>query len=293
MAPLVIAPAMIALSSGRNPLRLVFLALATAALGLTAGCAGSKARKDVAYVARDVDTLYAAAKDRLDRGDAKQAAALFDEVERQHPYSAWAAKAQLMSAYASFKDQKFDQSIDTLDSFIVLHPYHVAVSYAYYLRALCYYGDIVSATKDQKSTHLALQAFADVVQRFPETSYARDCLLKQDFIRDHLAAAEMNIGRFYLKQKEYLAAINRFREVVVVYPRVTHVPEALHRLVECYLALGLPGEAQKSAAVLRHNFPENSWYTNSYWLLKGVDLRPEWVKDAEGSWLDNMVKGVF
>ena len=267
MAPLVIAPRMIASSSGRSPLRIVFLAVATAALGLTAGCAGSKAKKDVAYVARDVDTLYAAAKDRLDRGDAKQAAALFDEVERQHPYSPWARRAQLMSAFSYYAARDYPKSVQSAQRFLSIHPGNKDAPYAYYLVALCYYEQISDVTRDQKITQQALTALTEVTRRYPTTTYATDARLKLDLVNDHLAGKEMEIGRFYQRSGKWLAGTLRFRSVVEKYQQTSHTPEALYRLVESYLVLGLPEQAQKSAAVLGSNYPGNEWYERAYKLM--------------------------
>ncbi len=258
---------MIAHASGRSPLRLVCLAAATVLLGLTAGCAGSKAKKDVAYVARDVDTLYAAAKDRLDRGDAKQAAALFDEVERQHPYSPWARRAQLMSAFSYYAARDYPKSVQSAQRFLSIHPGNKDAPYAYYLVALCYYEQISDVTRDQKITLQALTALTEVTRRYPTTTYATDARLKLDLVNDHLAGKEMEIGRFYQRSGKWLAGTLRFRTVVEKYQQTSHTPEALYRLVESYLVLGLPEQAQKAAAVLGTNYPGNEWYERAYKLM--------------------------
>lgn len=242
------------------------------------GCAE---KEEKPYVERSVGCLYDEGYVALERRDFEAAVTSFDEVERQHPYSSWAAKAQLLSAYASYKDQKFDQAITTLDAFLSLHPTHPQGDYAYYLRALCYYQDIGAVERDQKNTFLALDALNEIIRRFPRTSYALDARLKRDFVLDHLAAKEMDVGRFYQRTFQYVAAINRFRQVVREHPQSTHTPEALHRLVECNVALGLRDEAEKVAAVLCHNFGSSPWYADSYLLLKGVDLRPTSSKQAE------------
>ena len=246
-------------------------------LGLS-GCAGDGEEKP--YVERSVGDLYDEGYRAFDQRNFEAAALAFDEIERQHPYSAWAAKAQLLSAYASYKDQKFDQAITTLDSFLSLHPTHLQSDYAHYLRALCYYKDIGAIERDQKNTFLALEALNELIRRFPRTAYALDTRLKRDFVLDQLAAKEMDVGRFYQRRFQHLAAINRYRQVVREHPLTTHVPEALHRLVECHVALGLQGEAEKVAAILGHNFSDNPWYAESYRLLKGGDLKPESVKSA-------------
>lgn len=255
-------------AQGRTPLRLAVLAAATVALGLTAGCAGGgKAKKDVAYVARDVDTLYMAAKDRLDRGESKQAAALFDEVERQHPYSPWARRAQLMSAFSYYVARDYPKSVQSAQRFLSIHPGNKDAPYAYYLVALCYYEQISDVTRDQKITQQALTALTEVMRRYPNTSYASDARLKIDLVNDHLAGKEMEIGRFYQRSGKWLAGTLRFRTVVEKYQQTSHTPEALYRLVESYLALGVPEEAQKAAAVLGNNYPGSEWYERAFKLM--------------------------
>jgi len=252
----------------RRPLRFAVLAAATVAMGVTAGCAGGgNKKKDVAYVARDVDTLYAAAKDRLDRGDSKQAAALFDEVERQHPYSPWARRAQLMSAFSYYVARDYSKSVQSAQRFLSIHPGNKDAPYAYYLVALCYYEQISDVTRDQKITQQALTAMNELVRRYPNTDYAADARLKIDLINDHLAGKEMEIGRMYQRSGKWLAGTLRFRIVVEKYQSTSHTPEALYRLVESYLSLGLPQEAQKAAAVLGTNYPGSKWYERSFDLM--------------------------
>ncbi len=252
---------------GRHPLRLPVLALATLPM-LLAGCGGSgKPKKDVAYVARDVDTLYITAKQRLDYGDAKQAAALFDEVERQHPYSPWARRAQLMSAFSYYLARDYAKSVQAAQRFLSVHPGNKDAPYAYYLVALCYYEQISDVRRDQKDTKQALDALNEVIRRYPATTYATDAKLKLDLVNDHLAGKEMEVGRFYEHSGKWLAGTVRFRIVIDKYQATSHVPEALFRLVESYLALGLPEEAQKSASVLGTNYPGSEWYQRAYKLM--------------------------
>lgn len=252
----------------RSPLKLALLATATAAMALTAGCAGRGGRaRDTAFVARDVDTLYSAAKDRLDRGETKIAAALFDEVERQHPYSPWARRAQLMSAFSYYVAKDFTKSIESAQRFLSVHPGNKDAPYAYYLIALCYYEQISDVTRDQKITGQALTALTEVTRRYPNTRYAVDAKLKIDLVNDHLAGKEMDIGRYYERSGRWLAAQMRFRNVVEKYQTTSHTPEALYRLVETNLTLGLPDEAQKYAAVLGANYPGNEWYQKAYGLM--------------------------
>ncbi|WP_081988091.1 outer membrane protein assembly factor BamD [Sphingomonas sp. 37zxx] len=240
------------------------VALTAAALA-TAGCAGgNKAKVDTAYVARDVGTLYTAAKTRLDRGQYKQAAALFDEVERQHPYSVWARRAQLMGAFAYYLNQDYTESIQSSQRFLQVHPGNRDAPYAYYLIALSYYEQVTDVTRDQKITQQALDSLGELSRRYPNTRYAADARLKIDLVRDHLAGKEMEIGRFYGRRGQWLAASMRYRSVIDQYQMTTHTPEALMRLTESYLNLGLREEARKAAAVLGANYPGTEWYERAY-----------------------------
>ncbi|QQS13709.1 MAG: outer membrane protein assembly factor BamD [Rhodospirillales bacterium] len=261
-----------------------------AALALSACGIFGKEDENTTYVEQPVDRLYNTALDALGEGDYKAAAKAFEEVDRQHPYSVWATKAQILAAFSYYQGNKYDDAILALDRFIQLHPGHRDVTYAYYLKSLCYYEQIADVGRDQRITELALNALADVVKRYPDTPYARDARLKVDLAIDHLGGKEMDVGRFYQRQRQYVAAINRYRRVLEKYQTTTHTPEALLRLVECYLALGVRQEAQMAAAVLGHNFPGSDWYADAYLLLEGVDLRPE---RSEGSWLNRMWKSVF
>jgi outer membrane protein assembly factor BamD len=242
------------------------------------------------YVERPVDEIYNQAMDQLMAGNYQIAAQSFDEVERQHPYSVWATKAQVMAAYAHYQDNAYDQAILAAKRFIDLHPGNPDVAYAHYLVALSYYEQISDVGRDQKITELALESLEIIVRRFPNTEYARDAKLKVDLARDHLAGKEMEVGRFYLKRGEHIAAINRFRTVVENFQTTTHVPEALHRLTEAYLALGVVEEAQTAAAVLGYNYPGSEWYVDSYALLTGIDVRPE---KSDRSWIARAWNAVF
>lgn len=242
------------------------------------------------YVERPVEELYNEGLDALHADDNNDAALFFDEVERQHPYSTWATRAQLMAAYAHYQEARYDDALNAIERFLSLHPGHSSAPYAYYLRALCYYEQIADVTRDQKNTELALDALGEVVRRYPDSPYARDARLKIDLTFDHLAGKDMEIGRFYLQRSEYQAAINRFRRVVERYQTTTHVPEALHRLTEAYLALGVVEEAQAAAAVLGHNYPGSEWYADSYLLLTGVDVRPQ---ESKGSWISRAFGSIF
>jgi outer membrane protein assembly factor BamD len=232
-----------------------------------AGCARNRTKGDVAYVARDVNTLYALAKQRLDQGEYEESAKLFDEVERQHPYSVWARRAQLMSAFSYYLANKYPEAVSSAQRFITIHPGNKDAPYAHYLIAMSYYQQIEDVTRDQRITQQAADAFGELVRRYPETRYAADARLKMDLITDHLAGKEMEVGRFYERSGSWLAANARFRTVVEKYQTSTHTPEALHRLVETYLALGIPQEAHKAAAVLGKNYPSSKWYDRSYKLI--------------------------
>jgi outer membrane protein assembly factor BamD len=247
--------------------RALTLALIAAALPL-AGCARSRAKGDLPYVARDVGTLYTTAREKLDQHQYKLAAALFDEVERQHPYSVWARRAQLMGAYSYYLDRDYTKSIESAQRFLSIHPGNRDAPYAYYLVSLGYYEQINDVTRDQKITRQAQQALGELVRRYPNTRYAADARLKLDLVVDHLAGKEMEVGRFYETRGQWLAAALRFRTVVDDYQATTHVGEALMRLVECYLALGTPDEAQRAAAVLGANYPGSRWYERSYTLMQ-------------------------
>ncbi len=237
------------------------------------------------YVARDVEVIYNLAQDNLNRGRYKLAAAAFDEVERQHPYSVWARRAQLMSAFSHYQANNFDDAILSAQRFLQLHPGNRSAPYAYYLIAISEYEQITDVRRDQSKTAEAEAALNEVIRRYPTSEYARDAALKLSLTRNHLAGKDMEIGRFYMSRQEYLAAVGRFRNVVEKYQTTEHTPEALHRLVEVYLALGIKDEAQMAAAVLGHNYGGTKWYRYSYALLTDQELIPE-VK--EGSWLGKL-----
>ncbi|MFN3075683.1 MAG: outer membrane protein assembly factor BamD [Alphaproteobacteria bacterium] len=255
-------------------------------LALVLLVATSCADKEEVYVERPVEDLYNEAMNLLQREEYKAAAKAFDEVERQHPYSVWATKAQLMSAYTYYQSSRYDEAVVALGRFIQLHPGHRDVAYAYYLKGLCYYEQITDVSRDQKVTEEAAEALREVTTRFPNSQYARDARLKLDLTLDHLAGKEMEIGRFYLKRGQFLSAINRFTVIITQYQTTTHVPEALHRLVETYLALGLKEEAGKAAAVLGYNFPGSEWYEDTYRNMVVTTLPTEAETEAgkRGSW---------
>ena len=233
------------------------------------GCARNKGKVgDTEYVARDVNTLYSLAKKRLDQGNYVLAANLFDEVERQHPYSVWARRAQLMSSFSYYMAQSYPEAVSSSRRFLTIHPGNKDAAYANYLIAMSYYQQIEDVNRDQKITQQAADTFGELMRRYPGSRYAADARLKLDLINDHLAGKEMEVGRFYQRQGNWLAATLRFRTVAEKFQTTSHTPEALERLVECYLALGIPEEARKSAAVLGANYPGNEWYKRSYNLIQ-------------------------
>ena len=239
-----------------------------------AGCAGKPKRPKLAYEERPVELLYATGADRLDRGLWNQAVDYFQEVERQHPYSEWSRRAILMTAYAHYQANNYAEAIGDADRFISLYPGNPAATYAHYLKAICYFEQIVDVGRDQAATGQALDNLREVVQRYPKTEYAADARLKIDMVNDQLAGKEMTIGRWYLRQGDTIAALGRFRTVIDRYQTTSHAPEALYRLVEAYLTLGLADEAKRNGAVLGFNYPGDPWYADAYGLLTDKGLRP-------------------
>ncbi len=256
-------------------LRIVRFGAALALAAPLAACAGDDGPAPRAEMPETPpEQIYAVALTQLDKGNWPQCAAAFDEVERQHPYSVWARRAILMSAYCHYQGNKYNDAILAADRFITLHPGNKDAPYAYYLKAVSLYEQIVDVGRDQRRTEQAMAALGELVRRFPQTDYARDARLKLDLTKDHLAGKEMAIGRWYLRRGEQLAAITRFRTVVEKYQTTSHAPEALHRLVEAYLALGVIKEAQTAAAVLGHNYPGSEWYEDSFTLMQEYGKEP-------------------
>lgn len=242
--------------------------------------------KEPVYIERPVDQIYGDAWKQINNGNYVLAAKQFDEVERQHPYSIWARRAMLMSAYCYYHANHYDDAISTADQYIALHPGSKEVAYAFYLKAISLYEQIVDVGRDQTSTEGALTALQDVVQRFPDSEYARDATLKIDLTMDHLAGKEMAVGRYYLNKGDYVGAINRFRTVVEQYQRTSQIAEALERLTEAYYALGVYNEAKTAAAVLGANYPGSPWYKDAYELLQGRHMKPE---IDQGSWISRIL----
>ncbi len=254
---------------------------------LLGACASDK---DINPSESTAEEIFAEANKALDEGNNSKAAELFSEVERQFPYSQLATNAQLKAAFSLYENEKYDEAILGLDRFIELHPGNVDVDYAYYLRALSYYEQIADVSRDQSLTKNALDALNTLINRFPASKFTRDATLKRDLTLDHLAGKEMEIGRYYLQKNQINAAVNRFLIVVRNFQTTTHVPEALHRLVESYMTLGLRDEAYKIAAVLGYNYPGSEWYEASYKLLD-----PEARKKllSEEGWLDRTIDSLL
>ena len=266
---------------GRWPVVLVALC---AALSVTA-CAGKQKKPSMAYEERPVELLYAVGSERLDSKMWNEAINLFREVERQHPYSEWSRRSILMTAYAHYQGNQYEEAIGDVDRFVSLYPGNPSAAYAYYLKSVCYFEQIVDVGRDQASTEQALAALREVVQRYPRSEYAADARLKIDMVNDQLAGKEMSVGRWYLRNGETLASIGRFRMVIDRYQTTSHTPEALYRLVEAYLTVGLIDEAKRNAAVLGHNFPGDVWYSDAYKLMEGKGVRPALTPEARSKGL--------
>jgi len=256
------------------------------ALLVLSACGTSK-KERLAYVERPAELIYNQAVDKMDNSDWDEAKLLFQEVERQHPFSKWARRSMLMSAYASYRTADYDESVAMAQRFIGLHPGSDSAPYAYYLIAINYYDQIYDVGRDQATTVSAESALQQVVRRYPDSDYARDARLKLELTHDHLAGKEMSIGRYYLKQNQHLAAIGRFKNVVSDYETTSQTEEALHRLVESYVSIGVIQEAKLVGSVLGYNYPNSEWYKDSYELLEnyGVNLDDEISKPrSKGYW---------
>lgn len=272
----------------RSKFNTSLILLTASALALTA-CQSNRRSQEIAYVERPVEMLYNLAATELDKRDYEEAKQLFNEVERQHPYSEWARKSMVMSAFASYQSNRFDEAIETAQRYLGLHPGGSEADYAYYLIAISYFDQIVDVGRDQRTTELAKAALTDVTLRFGDSEYARDAEIKMDMVNDQLAGKEMEIGRWYLRRNQTLAGINRFRTVVQEYDTTSHSPEALHRLVEGYLTLGLKNEALVAGSTLGYNYPDSDWYKMSYRLLtdEGIDIE-SFSDEERRSWLQRV-----
>lgn len=256
--------AMIKISPGLPRVALLSLALAVA--GSLGGCASSATKNgDFANgVVPPPDQAYALGLAQLQKGDYERAAKDFEAVEENYPYSTWATHAELLTGYAQYKDLDYDDAVSSLNRFIQLHPENEETAYAYYLKALCYYEQIDDVQRDQTATYATIAALNDVITRYPDSSYAHDARIKLRLANDRLAGHDMVIARFYQKQHLYGAAVGRYQDVVTNFQQTTYVPEALERLVEVYLDLGLTDEAVRTASVLGYNYPGSPWYGTAY-----------------------------
>lgn len=272
------------------PLTLMSCFLCFALISGLAACSSTSSKVEEVSEETPAEELFQQANTALEAKEYKKATRLFEEVERLHPYSQWATQAQLMAAFAAYEDARYDEAILSLDRFIELHPGNKSIDYAYYLKAISYYEQISDVRRDQEMTELALNSLNALIVRFPDSKYARDSKLKRDLTLDHLAGKEMEIGRYYFKRGHVNAAINRFLEVVQKYQTTTHIPEALHRLVEAYLMLGLKHEAVRVAAVLGHNYPGSQWYQDSYDILD-PQTRDQIKQDR--SFIDKTIDSLF
>ena len=268
-----------------------FAILTMALFVLTLGaCSSDDKAKTGAETNETAVELYNNGLKAMKDGNYRLAITSFEDVERKYPYSEYATDAQLLAGKAAFEGDFFDDAIIALDRFIELHPGNEQIDYAYYLQALCYYEQISDVRRDQKATNEALNALDTLIKRFPNSQYSRDAQLKRDLTLDHLAGKEMEIGRYYLTRGHVSASITRFLNVVRSYQTTTHVPEALHRLVEAYLSLGIEDEALRVASILAHNYPGSPWYEQTYKLLN-PELRDE--LNRQRSWLDRTVESLL
>lgn len=263
------------------------VALLTTVLGLTA-CASDPEKKEIVG---EVELLYNQGMDHLEEGFYSGAINAFEELERQHPYSGWATRAQMMVVFALYTAERYDEAVPAADRFIASHPGHKDLPYLLYLKGMSHYNRISDVRRDQQFTEEALKAFNELTARYPDSEYTKDAKLKITLCRDHLAGKEMMVGRYYLQHERYLAAINRFRTVIENYERTTQTPEALYRIAESYLALGVEDEATQSAAVLGHNYPGSKWYAKAYDLLSARNLKVP-TEVEEKSWLGKVWKGI-
>ena len=214
--------------------------------------------------------LYNDAMELVKKRDFVDAAALFEDIERQYPYSKWSNQAQLMSGFCYYKSNMYNDSLDALERFIALYPGSSKISYAYYLRALNYFEQISDVERDQTITTKSKNAFNEVIIKFPDSEFANDALNKLDVINDRLAAKEMEIARYYQFNHQWISAINRYNKILEVYKTSIYTEETLHRLVEIYYSLGLYEEAKRYASTLQYNFPRSDWYLKTYELVKGI-----------------------
>lgn len=272
--------------------RAIAAALVVAAPLTLSGCLNSEKDIDLStYVVEDepADVLYNQGLANLEAGRLKEASRKFEAVDRQHPYSEFARKSLVMGAFANYRQSNYDEAIMSAKRYLTLYPTTQEAAYAQYIIGLCYYRQIRDVTTDQREAKLTIATMEELVQRWPDSEYVEDARTKIRFGRDQLAGKEMQIGRYYLEQREYGASIKRFRNVVENYSNTRQVEEALARLTEAYYAMGLAGEAQTAAAVLGRNFPDSDWYKSSYKLLQSGGLSP---RENKGSWISRAASAI-
>lgn len=271
-------------------MRTALLAVSLLAPVVLAGCQSAEKDLDLStYVetTEPADVLYNQGLANLEAGRLKEASRKFDALDRQHPYSEWARKAKVMGAFANYRQGSYEDAIAGAKGYLALYPSSEDAAYAQYIIGLSYFRQIRDVTQDQKEARRTIEAMEELIQRWPESEYVDDARDKIRFARDQLAGKEMQIGRYYLERREYIAATKRFRNVVENYSNTRHVEEALARLVEAYYAMGLTSEAQTAAAVLGHNYPDSPWYKDSYKLLQTNGLEP---RENAGSWISKAGK---
>ncbi|WP_163268102.1 outer membrane protein assembly factor BamD [Chelativorans alearense] len=273
-----------AASTDRRPRFSSLVIAATVTPLLLTACNAEKDLDLSTYVEQTepADALYNQGLANLNSGRMKEAIAKFEAVDRQHPYSEYARKALLMSTFANYRQGQYPEAINNGKRYVTLYPTSEDAAYAQYLTGLSHFRQIREVTQDQRDARLTIEAMEQVVQRWPDSEYVADAREKIRFANDQLAGKEMQIGRYYLERREYIAAIRRFRGVVENYGNTRHVEEALARLTESYYAMGVASEAQTAAAVLGHNYPESDWYKDSYALLQSGGLEP---RENTGSWI--------
>jgi outer membrane protein assembly factor BamD len=254
----------------------VLVMVGVCALALAA-CAGKPKKPDIVTQQRPVELIYATGAAKLDDRQWGDAVEYFHEVERQYPYSEWSRRAILMTAYAHYQANNYDDARGDADRFVSLYPGNASAVYAYYIKSICFFEQIIDVGRDQAATEQALAALREVVRRYPNTVYATDAKLKIDMVNDQLAGKEMTVGRYYLRNGQPLSAIGRFRQVIDKYQTTSDAPEAMYRLVEAYLTLGINDEAKRNAAVLGYNYPGDRWYADAYSLMQGHGLKPQIV----------------
>jgi outer membrane protein assembly factor BamD len=270
---------------GRSGARLAVLFAAALAV---AGCFGRDKEADLDLEVEPPDRLYNEALALLEAGETRDAVEKFEEIDAEHPYSEYARRALIMSAFLQFRRGQYQEAINEAQRYVTLFPASPDAAYAQYIIGESYFRQIPDVTRDQELSEKAIAAMGEVARKYPDSEYAADANRKVDIARDQLAGKEMQIGRYYQERHEYLAAVNRFRYVVENYQTTRHVEEALLRLTETYLALGIVPEAQTAAAVLGHNFPDSEWYKDSYALLGRSGVEPQ---ENEGSWISRAFRG--